>query len=378
MKKKRGKSGSGGGRGEHAAAIDARAVILAGGRGTRFWPLGRAARPKQFLPITGRRSMVEETVRRIRPVISGERVLMVADGAQTRGLRKIFPEAPAANFLVEPLARNTAPSLMLATAVIWLENPEAVIAVLPADHLIRDRKTFLGKLRAALAFAAAEPALVTFGIRPSSPATGYGYIRFSKDRPRRQDGESFYPVRAFREKPGLAQARRFLASGDYAWNSGMFVWRAGVFARELEARAPELFPFWKQMIAALKARDRGKLRRAFERVPAVSIDYALMEKAGSVFVCEGDFGWSDVGAWSSLFGIWPGDGAGNVVRGESLVLDSRGCLVHNPGRLTALIGVRDLIVVEAGDALLICAADRDQRVKEAVEALRAKGKTRYL
>jgi len=366
------------GNGVRAAAIDARAVILAGGRGTRFWPLGRAARPKQFLPIAGRRTMVEETVRRIRPVIPAARVLMVADGGQTRSLRRFFPGMKAANFLIEPLARNTAPSLMLATARIWLENPEAVVAVLPADHLIKERGRFLGKLRAAIAFAAVEPSLVTFGIRPTSPATGYGYIRFSKDRPRRHGREPFYPVRAFREKPGLAEARRYLASGDYAWNSGMFVWRAGVFAHELEAGAPELFPFWKRLVEALKAKDRRKLRNVFERIPALSIDYALMEKARSVFVCEGDFGWSDVGAWSSLFGIWPGDRDGNVARGETLALDSRGCLVHNPGRLTALIGVRDLIVVEAGDALLVCASDRDQRVKEAVEILRAKRRNRYL
>jgi mannose-1-phosphate guanylyltransferase len=358
--------------------IDVRAVILAGGRGTRFWPLGRATRPKQFLPIAGRKSMVEETVERIRPLIPAERMLLVADAGQTRALRKILPKMPAASFLVEPLARNTAPSLMLATARIWLENPRAVIAVLPADHLIRQRERFLGKLRAAVALADADPLLVTFGIRPTYPATGYGYIQRSPDSPRRQGRELFYPVRAFREKPDLELADQFLAVGDYSWNSGMFVWRADVFAQKLEAFAPDLFPFWNGVVEALRRRDGRLLRAVFERIPVTSIDYALMEKSQGVVVCEGDFGWSDVGAWSSLFEIWKGDRAGNVVRGDHLILDSRDCLVYNPGRLTALIGVRDLIVVEAGDALLVCASAQDQRVKEAVESLKKLKKNRYL
>ncbi len=360
------------------AGPDVRAVILAGGRGTRFWPLGRARRPKQFLPIAGRRSMVEETVRRVRPLLAPGRILFVADGGQTRSLRKIFPKMPAANFLVEPLARNTAPSLMLATAHVWLENPGAVVAVLPADHVIREPERFRAKLAAAAGFAAGEPVLVTFGIQPTYPATGYGYIQIARDAPRPFGGDVFFPVRAFREKPSLDLADQFLAAGDYAWNSGMFVWRAEVFARMLEAFSPSFYPFWERMVGALKKRDRRALRDVFEKIPATSIDYALMEKARGVVVCEGDFGWSDVGAWSSLFEIWPTDKAGNAVRGESLALDSRGCLVYNPGRLTALVGVRDLVVIEAGDALLVCSSSQDQRVKEVVEALRKLKKDRFL
>ncbi len=365
-----------GGRG--GAGIDLRAVILAGGRGTRFWPLGRANRPKQFLPIAGRKPMIVETVDRVRPLVPMERILMVADAAQTRSLRRLFPGMTAANFVVEPLARNTAPSLMLATARVWLDNPEAVVAVLPADQLIREPEKFLVKLGAAAAFAAADPSIVTFGIRPTYPATGYGYIHFSKNHPRRMGRQVFYPARAFREKPGLGLARRFLASGAYAWNSGMFIWRADVFVRKLEAYAPDLLPFWKRMVEALEKKDTKMLAGAFEKIPAISIDYALMEKARGVVVCPGDFGWSDVGAWSSLYDVWKADGAGNVARGECLVLDSRGCLVYNPGRLTALVGVSGLIVVEAGDALLVCPSDQDQRVREVVEILRHRKMARYL
>jgi mannose-1-phosphate guanylyltransferase len=322
--------------------------------------------------------MVEDTVGRLRPMVRPGRILFVADAGQTRTLRRILPRLPRSSFLVEPLARNTTASLMLATARVWLENPAAVIAVLPADHLIRKPAGFRAILREAVAFAAADPSFVTFGIRPTYPATGYGYIRFSRSGARRIGRKAFYPVRAFREKPAPAEARRLLAAGHCAWNSGMFVWRADTFAEKLRRFAPDLWPSWRAMVEAVRNRDAKRLRRVFETIPAISIDYALMEKAHGVFVCEGDFGWSDVGAWSSLYDIWKADGAGNVARGECLALGAERCLVYNPGQLTALVGVRDLIVVDAGGALLVCPAGQDQRVREVVEALRRARKTRYL
>jgi mannose-1-phosphate guanylyltransferase len=265
---------------------------------------------------------------------------------------------------------------MLATARVWLDDPEAVVAVLPADHLIRDEARFLRTLRAGIEAAAREEALVTFGVPPTYPATGYGYIRHDRGKGRRIGGAVFYPVRAFKEKPNLAQADEYLASGDYAWNSGMFVWRAGVFAAKLAAVSPELERAWQAMIEALRSGGRPQLRKAFALAPAVSIDYALMEKAEGVLVADGDFGWSDVGAWSTLLEIWPRDRSGNAARGEMLAVDAKGCLVWNPGRLTALIGVRDLIVVEAGDALLVCDAAFDQKVKDVVETLKKSKKLR--
>ncbi|HPW18483.1 MAG TPA: sugar phosphate nucleotidyltransferase [Candidatus Aminicenantes bacterium] len=351
---------------------DIRAVILAGGRGARFWPLGRRSRPKQFLSITGPDPMLLDTVRRVRPVVPPRRLTLVADAAQTRAARKLLPRLPASCFLVEPEARNTAPALMLATARVWLDDPEAVVAVLPADHLIRDENRFRRVLRAAAEAAAREDALITFGVRPTYPATGYGYIRHDRCRGRRRSGVVFYPVLGFKEKPNLALADEYLASGDYAWNSGMFLWRAGVFAGKLERFAPGLVPAWKGMVEALRSKSQARLRAAFARAPALSIDYALMERAEGVLVADGDFGWSDVGAWSTLLEVWPRDARGNTSRGETLALESRGCLVWNPGRLTALVGVRDLIVVDAGDALLVCDASLDQKVKDVVEALERK------
>ena len=351
---------------------DVRAVVLAGGSGTRFWPLGREGRPKQFLPITGRDPMIVRTVRRLRPLVPERKVLVVADAARARAARRLLPGLPKSAFLVEPQARNTAPALMLATARVWLEDPEAVVAVLPADHLVRDEARFRRVLAAGAEAAARQPVLVTIGIPPTHPATGYGYIRHDRKRGKRIAGTAFYPVLAFKEKPGPALARRYLAAGGYAWNSGMFLWRAGVFAAKLEAFAPELVPAWNGLLKALRSGSAARLAAAFARVPAKSIDYALMEKAGGVIVADGDFGWSDVGAWSTLLEVWPRDRAGNAARGETLALDAEGCLVWNPGRLTVLVGVRDLVVVEAGDALLVCPASLDQRVREAVEALKRK------
>ena len=349
---------------------DIRAVVLAGGSGTRFWPLGREGRPKQFLPITGREPMLVQTVRRVRPLVPEKKFVVVADAARARAARRLLPRLPKSAFLIEPQARNTGPALMLATARVWLEDPEAVVAVLPADHLVRDEARFRRVLAAGAEAAAREPVLVTFGIPPTHPATGFGYIRHDRTRGKRIAGTSFYPVLAFKEKPGPALAEKYLAAGDHAWNSGMFLWRAGVFAAKLEAFAPELVPAWNGLLKALRSGSAARLAAAFARVPALSIDYALMEKAGGVIVADGDFGWSDVGAWSTLLEIWPRDRDGNAVRGECVALDAKGCLVWNPGRLTALVGVRDLIVVEAGDALLVCDASLDQRVKDVVAALK--------
>jgi mannose-1-phosphate guanylyltransferase len=368
----------GAGRARGRAAGEAQAVILAGGRGTRFWPLGRRSRPKQFLPIAGPDTMVEETVRRLGAVIPVKRVWTVADAAQTRALRRLLPRVPRNQFVIEPLARNTAPSLILATARIYLENPAAPVAVFPADHLIRKPARFRGKLAAALEIAQRDAAIVTFGITPSYPATGFGYIRFSEDSPRRLGRELFHRVRAFKEKPGEGLAAEFLAAGDSFWNSGMFVWRADVFAGTLKACAPDLFVFWERILEALKKGRPAALRRVFEEMPSISIDHALMERASGILVNEGDFGWSDVGAWSALLDIWKRDPAGNALKGETVGLDAAGCLVYNPGRLTALVGVRDLIVVETGDALLICAAGQDQRVREVVDILSKRGRKKYL
>jgi mannose-1-phosphate guanylyltransferase len=384
------------------AKPDIRAVIMAGGSGTRFWPLSRRKTPKQFLPIVSSRTMLEETARRILPLVPLRRIYTIADAAQTRTIRRLLPRLPAGNYLVEPEARNTAPSLILATARIFLENPKAVVAVLPSDHLITEESVFRKKVAAAAAAAAAEDALITFGIPPTFPSTGYGYIHYRKGGARKFLGEPFREVVEFKEKPSTEKAVAFLREGGYAWNSGMFFWRADVFAGKLERFAPEFYAAWTRMLAALtsdlrtnqsvalrsdmrtdqsvalSSGSRSRVASVFSGIPAISIDYALMEKARGVLMAEGNFGWSDVGAWSSLADIWARDHAGNAVKGAFAALDARNNVVCNPGRLTALIGVEDLVIVNTKDALLVCRRERDQNVKQILELLARTGKTDYL
>lgn len=358
--------------------MDFRAVIMAGGTGTRFWPLSRKKKPKQFLPIISDKTMIEETTHRVLPLTSYSKIYTIANEEQTKSIHNLMPEIPESNLLVEPQGKNTAPSLILATATINLMNPEAVVAALPADHLIRKTDVFLKKLEAGAAAASGSENLIVFGIPPSYPATGYGYIHFSEENPERIREEEFSKVLEFKEKPGLEQAKSFLEQGNYYWNSGMFVWQASVFGQKLEQYAPEMFLYWKRILSALEKYDTGQIQAIFDEIPSISIDYALMEKAQGVWMNEGDFGWSDVGAWSSLAGIWPQDDKGNALRGKNIILDAENCLLHNPRKLTALVGVKDLVVVDTEDALLICHQDQDQKIKDIVEILKKKGKDEYL
>lgn len=358
--------------------MDIRAVIMAGGVGTRFWPLSRRQKPKQFLPIISDKTMIEETVHRLLPLISFINIYTIANQSQTDTIRTLLPKIPEENLLIEPQGKNTAPSLILATAAIFLQNPDAVVVALPADHLIKDGARFLKKLEAAAHATADSGHIVTFGIPPSYPATGYGYIQFSQKDPAIILGETFFSVEKFKEKPGLEQANEFLESGNYFWNSGMFLWQAKTLPRKLEQFAPDLFPFWEKMIKSLKENKDTLLNSVYEDIPSISIDYGLMERAQPVWMCRGDFGWSDVGAWSALSDIWVKDDLGNALRGESLILDSAECLVHNPDKITALVGVENLIIVGTEDALLVCRKDCDQKVKQIVENMKKMGKKEYL
>ena len=358
--------------------MDIRVVIMGGGTGTRFWPLSRKKRPKQFLPIISGKTMIEETVHRLLAQVPLTNIYTIANPEHTQVIRDLLPNLPDKNLLIEPQGKNTAPSLMLATACIYLQNSKTILAALPADHLIKDSSLFLKKLEAGAAAAAKGEHLITFGIPPVYPATGYGYIRFSQENPFQILEESFYAVQEFKEKPEYEQAKMFLKEGNYFWNSGMFLWQADVFAQKLEQHAPSMFPYWEKILDALKKEDRARLNSIFEEIPSISIDYALMEKAEGVLMCKGDFGWSDVGAWSSLADIWPQDKDGNALRGENIILDSKNCLMYNPRKLTALIGVKDIIVVDTEDVLLVCHKSQDQKVKDIVEKIRKKGKVEYL
>lgn len=358
--------------------MDFRVVIMAGGTGTRFWPLSRQKKPKQFLPIISEKSMIEESVHRVLPLVPYPKIYTIANQEQTQSIRNLLPEIPESNRLVEPRGKNTAPSLILATATIHHQNPEAVVAALPADHLIKEDGIFLKKLKAGAEAASGSKNLVVLGIPPFFPATGYGYIRFSEKHSRQIGDERFFEVMEFKEKPELEQAQTFIEQGNYFWNSGMFIWQTSVFAQKLEQFAPDMCVYWRKTLSALEDKSTTQIEAIFDEIPSISIDYALMEKAQGVLMAKGDFGWSDVGVWSSLVDIWPRDDKGNALKGENIVLDAESCLLHNPQKLTALIGVKDLVVVNTEDVLLICHKEHDQRIKDIVEILKKKGKQKYL
>ena len=340
-------------------------VIMAGGRGERFWPHSRIRRPKHLLPIVGNSPMLTQTVARLEGLVPPERVFVVTNREQREATLEACPELLPEQVVGDPIGRDTAAAVGLAALLVKRTSEDAAFAMLPADHVIENATGFREVLRSALAAAAREEILVTIGVRPTEPATGYGYVQRGNLK---MDSEirQVHEVRRFVEKPDLETAQGYLDSGDYFWNAGMFVWRPTVILKALASHAPELH----ESLRALDERwSEGEsldscMQDVYPDLPKISIDYAVMEKADNVVMMESDFDWDDVGEWPAVARHFPLDEAGNVIRGEVVALDSADNLVISPkGRLTALLGVDDLIVVETEDATLICHRDKAQEVK---------------
>ncbi|HEV8112809.1 MAG TPA: sugar phosphate nucleotidyltransferase [Planctomycetota bacterium] len=345
------------------------AVLLAGGSGTRFWPASRRALPKQFLPIGGTRSLLAATAARLRGLVPWERTLVVTAREQVPLVRKHLRKLPPDQILAEPAARNTAAAVAWAATEIERRDPGSVHAVLPSDHTIAPAADFRKALRAAAEEAEASGALLTFGIRPTFAATGYGWIEVGSPTGERR-GESVSSVVRFVEKPDRPRAEAFLAGGRHLWNSGMFVWRTDAILRALREHAPALAE------AFANARDAGALDRVYAGLPSVSIDVAVLERSKDVRVIPARFGWSDVGSWSALAEVLDADGNGNLAAGGVQVLaeEAQGCTAWGrKGELTVLFGVRDLVVVRAGKATLVCPRERSQELKKIVDRLAKDG-----
>ncbi len=354
-------------------------VIMAGGRGTRFWPLSRERLPKQLVRLIGPQTLFEATIERLKPLIPAERLLIVTGANHARTIRSHCAELPRENILVEPEGRNTAPCIGLAASEIARREQGAAMGVFPADHLITKERTFRQLLKAAAGLLRAHPdALVTFGMQPTHPATGYGYIKRGAEVAR-AGGHTVFAVERFVEKPDSATARRYVKSPRYFWNGGIFLWRVETIREAFARYLPELAAGLEAVDGALGRRDTARrLRTIYPGLPAISIDFGVMERAETALVIPCDVGWSDVGSWKSLAEVLEVDEEGNVSVGHHVGVETAGTVVFSPKGLVATIGVEDLIVVVTEDAVLVCPKDRDQDVRRLVEKLQAKGLERYL
>ena len=354
------------------------AVIMAGGKGTRFWPLSREKRPKHLLNITGEKSIIQYTVDRVTPLVGKNNILIVTGASHSDEIREQLPQLPDENILIEPVGRNTAPCIGLAAIHIRKKNPDAVMFVLPSDHLIAGTKSFLDSLTTAREMAKRGDCLVTIGISPKWPETGYGYM----ERGRLVDTiqkTSIYEVESFREKPDSATAEAFLRDGGFFWNSGMFIWKASTILNAIKRLLPDLYEGLLTIEDSLGTKHEEEiLSEVYRDIKPVSIDYGVMEKAPGVSMIEGDFGWNDIGSWDALWDVLDKDEGGNATRGNTISFDTSNSLIYSPKKMVALIGVEDLIVVETEDSLLICRRGSSQDVRRVVKRLEEKGMKEYL
>jgi mannose-1-phosphate guanylyltransferase len=346
-------------------------VILAGGSGTRFWPLSRSKKPKQLLPLATPQPLIRDTYERAARLAAPGDILVVCGRAHVRAIRRLLPELPPGNMLVEPAARNTAPAIGLAAVVVAAKDPAGILAVLPSDHAVTKPAEFVAAVETAAA-AAATGALVSIGVTPSRPETGYGYLKvggaYGKE-PRARE------CLAFVEKPDRARAEAYLASGDHLWNAGMFAFRADRLLEEIRKHLPACAEVLQAIAPTVGTRAFGRALGAhFPEAPSISIDYGVMEKASDLAVVPAEFGWSDLGSFASLPEVRPADDRGNVAVGDAVLVESRNNVVlGQESRIIALVGVEGLVVVDAGDAILVCPRERAQDVRKVVDRLKERG-----
>jgi mannose-1-phosphate guanylyltransferase len=367
-------------------ALPVHAVILAGGRGTRFWPRSRTKTPKQLLNIAGRGTMLEQTVARFRPLVREEdRIWTVTNVEQENSLRKQLPKASRKRVLVEPIGRNTAAAIALAAFhVRKAAKGDALMAVLPADHYIKDLRAYHKIARTALDVAKKPGRMVVLGIPPTHPETGFGYIE-RMEPPIGVNGTPVYPVRRFAEKPGLETAREYVASGNYQWNAGMFFWRVSTFLEALEKHLPGTFSQLEELAGLIgTSQYTVRLRKIYPTLENISVDYAILERVTAratepqVFVMPAQVGWSDIGSWAAVYELLAQEPGENIFAGAGHSIDASGNYLSSNGKFVAAIGVKDLIVVETPDALLVCPRERAQDVGKFVKWLEQEKLTKLL
>ncbi len=347
--------------------MDLYAVIMAGGIGARFWPRSKKRSPKQLLKIIGEQTMIQETFSRINGLVPKENILIVTNEIQKPGIVEQLPEIPPENIIVEPFGRNTAACIGLASVIIQRRSPDAVTFIMPSDHIIRDNERFIDTLKKAAQFSYENQALVTIGIQPTKPETGYGYIQIDEDSGK----NNVFKVLTFAEKPNYATAVSFIKSGDFFWNSGMFIWKIDTIMSEINRFMPDLYEGLIEIQNNLEnTAFQNILSDIYGKLRSISIDYGIMEKSERVFLVKGQFTWSDVGSWEAVYEISEKDQDGNVKVGSiytDMALDS---YIYSPDKFTAVIGLDNIIVINTSNALLICKRDKAQDVKNVIDFLK--------
>lgn len=350
------------------------ALIMAGGEGTRFWPLSRSNRPKQFLKLTDdQKTMLQSTVDRIKGLVPPEQIFIATNENYREAIEKQLPEVPEENIIIEPYKRDTAPSIGLASLYIERKYPGSTMIVLPADHLVKDKDRFLNILQKAVMTAAVGSNLVTIGIKPTHPETGYGYIHYG-NLLHTIDKDKVYEVREFTEKPDLETAKSFLEAGTYLWNSGMFVWKVETIQEKIKKHMPDLYQAMERIRQAIGSDLEEKvIKKEFEELKGISIDYGIMEKASDIYVIPGDFGWDDLGSWPVLERVKRVDKDGNIVLGKHYGIDTKNSIIHSEDKVVTTIGIENVVIVSTEDAILICDKKRAQEVKKIREILHKNG-----
>ncbi|ANE47047.1 mannose-1-phosphate guanylyltransferase [Paenibacillus swuensis] len=354
------------------------AVVMAGGKGERFWPKSRTKLPKQFLNISGNKSMLQQSIQRLEKLIPLEQIFIVTNDLYAELIKAQIPNLPQDNIIVEPIGRNTAPCVGLASIIIEEKFPNSSMIVLPSDHIIKNEEGFLQIVRTAVEVCEKHDSLVTLGINPTYPETGYGYIESNMDIFELNE-LSVEKVSRFVEKPNEYTAKKYIEAGNFYWNSGIFVWKVSVIRNHIQKLMPDMHDLLETMKHAFISNTRNEvIKSEFPKMPDISIDYGIMEKVNNIYVIPCIFGWDDVGSWTALERIDELDENGNVVRGNILNLDTKGCIIESNGKLIATLGVDDLIIVDTEDVTLICHKNKAQEIKSIIKELKIQKLEQYL
>lgn len=340
------------------------ALIMAGGKGTRFWPLSTEEKPKQFLNLLGRETMIQMTVNRVKPIIPIERIFVCTVSSYVELVKEQLPELPEENIIVEPEGRNTAPCIALSSMIINRKYNDAAIAVLPSDHLIKDEEKFRNIILDCNEFLDInETALITIGMKPDRPETGYGYIRYDKKSFELKE-DKFIKVDKFVEKPDLEMAENYLKEGNYLWNGGMFIWKASNIINQIREYCPDIYEPLKDIQTAEEASLSDLVKERYSDTKAISIDYAVLEKSNEIYVLPADIGWDDIGTWKSVERYKKKDDFNNIIEGNARVIESKSNIALNSGKRIVLIGIKDVMALQTEDSIYIVNKDKMENLRE--------------